>query len=344
MAFLPRIPAFRRWQTLIIALRVLVFVPVVVACIYLLLHPAATIAIVTARTPAVEFVVQSPSIAALRLSGLMIRWEAGSTTKANVPHQACLPGLLEPNIGTRVRYIRFEEEPVRIELLGAKGQPAASFRLVQGNVPLDAEQSGYLVLEPLGTCAGRPESIFPIQGEVDIGQEMAGATASDAGRPTPLIEGSVEIYGRTIDLPGWLSTLLQARHAAGSGDSRRLDGVYIYPAAKLVLPPGSRIQEWAQNGVRRAWWGFAIIENRINALTINVSTEASQFAIFRPGSGTGPELLKIGMFAQLLNDPNLQTLQLLVALFAALMGIGMQLVRWVHGKSQAGAAPQGAVH
>ena len=344
MAFLPRIRAIRRWQTLIIGLRVLVFVPVVVACVYLLLHPAATIAIVTARTPAVEFVVQSPSIAALRLAGLMIRWEAGSATKANVPHQACLPGLLEPNIGTRVRYMRFEEEPVRIELLGAKGQPAASFRLVQGNVPQEAEQSGYLVLEPLATCAGRPENIFPIQGEVDIGQEMAGATASEAGRPTPLIEGSVEIYGRTIDLPGWLSRLLQPSTFAGSSVFRRLEGVYIYPAAKLVLPPGSRIQEWAQNGLRRAWWGFAIIENRVNALTINVSTEASQFAIFRSGAGSGPELLKIGMFAQLLNDPNLQTLQLLVALFAALMGIGLQLVRWVHGKTQARAAPQDMVH
>lgn len=77
------------------------------------------------------------------------------------------------------------------------------------------------------------------------------------------------------------------------------------------------------------WSGFVSFDPDESALQIEVATEAKALALVRPGIGLEPEVLKIGMFAQLTNDPNLLAVQ---ATLAIIIGLIQLLGGWTREK------------
>ncbi len=66
---------------------------------------------------------------------------------------------------------------------------------------------------------------------------------------------------------------------------------------------------------------MALIEPDTTALQVEVTTEANSLAIARPGGGPDPDILRIGMFAQLTNDPNVLSAQLALAVIVGLIQV-----------------------
>ncbi len=74
-------------------------------------------------------------------------------------------------------------------------------------------------------------------------------------------------------------------------------------------------------GGKAPWAGMALIEPDTTAMQVEVTTEANSLAIARPGGGPDPDILRIGMFAQLTNDPNVLSAQLALAVIFGLIQV-----------------------
>lgn len=322
-----------RWRTARIAvfLRFAAFVPIVLGCIYLLVYlPAApAVAVISATIQSVTFEVSVPEMAQIRLTGFALSYEA-TAAGANLGFQnktlasptsrkpLCLTGVLIPEPGTRMTYRRFGTNPVSIIFERSDGKPAASFDLANGAAPPEARQASWIRLDAHGDgdddksskqkgCEGESTTLLPIYGAADLGTEMRPIGRGEESSSGLLIEGTLNIFGKTIE-----------PSAYSEGATR------IYPASttSITLPPGSRIIEYVKDGTsRQAWAGFAQADAD-TALDVKVSTPATRLAIIRPGLGLKPEVLSIGLFTQLGNDPILLSAQLIVAtLFAVLQAL-----------------------
>lgn len=299
------------------------------------LPPAPTVAIVHAKTEQVSYVVGVPEMARFRLAGYGVRGEvvisgpasrgdqraggallaAGARSSGPAP-LLCLGGLIEPTSGTKVTIRRLSQAPVRIILDRSDDKPVAEFRSTSRSPPPAVQSASWLLVEESEGCSGTATKRLPINGAVEIGDELRPQTSLEEPSSAPLIEGRVEIFGKTLDLAallgGWLPGF-------GHLQDRR---PRLYPAMEIGFPPGSRIWEAdtpGQQAARQPWAGMVLIEPDTPALQVEVTTEATSLAIARPGGGTEPEILRIGMFAQLTNDPNVLALQVALAAILALV-------------------------
>jgi hypothetical protein len=275
------------------------------------LPAAPTISVVSAVTEQVSFTVQSPEMARLRLPAFSARTEIsaapvvrraqpGAASAAGVQAQKalCPGGILEPSIGTRIIYRRIGEGPMRIILDRADDKPVGEFKGQAQPVPRELQRASWLVLEADG-CDGTAAERFPIHGVAEVGDELRPETQITEPSSAPLIEGSVQVFGRTIDILSF-----------GRDKRSRL-----YDVAELTIPPGSRVAEAPRPREGSAtparpsapWSGFALLDD--SALQVELTTEAKTLAIYRPGGGIEPEVLSVDLFAQLTNDPNIIWLQ-----------------------------------
>jgi hypothetical protein len=291
------------WRWIILAVFALAY-----AFFVLRLPSAPTISVVSAVTEQVSFTVSLPEMARLRLQGFSARTEV-SAAPARRPQgpgavgvQAskalCPGGILEPAAGTRIIYRRIGEGALRIILDRADDKPVGEFKGQAQAVPRELQKASWLTLEAEG-CEGTAAERFPIHGIAEIGDELRPETQITEPSSAPLIEGSVEVFGRTVDVFSF------------SQDKRSR----LYSVTELTIPPGSRVAEAPSpkgpDGKAKPpaapWSGFALIDD--SALQVELTTEAATLAIYRPGGGIEPEVLGVDVFSQLTNDPNVIWLQ-----------------------------------
>ena len=287
------------------------------------LPAAPAIAVIDATIQSVTFEVSVPEMAQIRLTGFALSYEA-PTAGANLGFQnktiasptsrkpQCLTGVLVPQPGTRITYKRFGTDPVSVILERSDSKPAASFDMANGDAPSEARQASWIRLDAHSDdddnvskkkgCEGESSKLLPIYGVADLGTEMRPVGRGEEPSSGILIEGTRDIFAKTFD-----------PNAMWEGATR------IYPASttSVTLPPGSRITENVpEGGVRQPWAGFAQADAD-TALGVKVSTPATTLAIIRPGLGRKPEVISIGLFTQLANDPIL-----LSALIMAVLKLG----------------------
>jgi hypothetical protein len=319
-------PALRRFIRI---LRIPVFLLIVGGYLVFLFYlpPAPTIVVVHAKTEQISYVVTIPEMARIRMLGLGVRGETAlvqvpasgrSNTRApaqtsvgqNPRRLVCIGGLVQPTAGTRVTVRRTGDEPLRIVLERFDDKPAAEFRGQDAVVNADLMKASWLMVEQSETCGETPLRRLQISGLVEIGDELRPETSASEPASAPILEGRVEVYGKTVDL-GWLW-----------GDRRPR----LYPVTEIAIPPGSRLTEAPGVGEpqdRQPWSGMVYVEADVSALQAEVTTEASALALFRPGSGLEPEILKVGIFAQLFNDPNILSIQIMLAMLVGILQVVM---------------------
>jgi hypothetical protein len=278
------------------------------ALFVLRLPSAPTISIVHAISEQVSFTVSLPEMARLRLQGFSARTEisAGPLRRPQGPavvgvqaaKALCPGGILEPAAGTRITYRRIGEGTMRIILDRADDKPVGEFKGQSQPVPRELQKASWLTFEAEG-CEGAAAERFPIHGIAEIGDELRPETQITEPSSAPLIEGSVEVFGRTVDALSF------------SEDKRSR----LYSVVELTIPPGSRVAEAPSpkgpDGKTKPptapWSGFALIDD--SALQVELTTEAATLALYRPGGGIEPEVISVGLFSQLTNDPNVLWLQ-----------------------------------
>jgi hypothetical protein len=338
----------QRTPPLVFALRLMAFVPIMLGCAYLLLWlpPAPAIAVIAATLEAVSFEAVVPEMAQIRLQGFSVAVEAPvnggnlgfrdtTLTPAASRKPICLAGLLLPEPGSRVTYKRFGTGPVSVTIERNDGRPAARFELAKGDAPPAVRQASWIHLEaqttsddsdddkkkPAGpSCDGDPETRLPIYGIADLGTEIRPSGTGSEQSAGLLIEGTLDIFARTIEL------------SALSESAPRL-----YPAAtgQIALPPGSRITEYVKPGqARQPWVGF-VEADADKALEAKVTTPAMRLAIVRPGLGLAPEVISIGLFTQLTNDPVLMMAQVAAAFLFATFEILGSIVGFFSNRTHA---------
>jgi hypothetical protein len=341
------------WRTIAI-LRIAAFAPIIIGCGYLLLvlPSASAIAVINATVESVTFLAQIPEMAQLRLTGFAISFEAPTAgvnlgfrdaviASPTVKKPLCLDGLLAPEPGSRITYKRFGTNPVSIVIERSDGKPAASFQITgKETAPTNLRQASWIRLDAKSDddddddkkddkkkgCEGSSMQRLPIYGITDVGTEIRPTGAGEEPSSGVMIEGTLDIFAHAIEFGPW-----------------KEEAPRIYPANVLTitLPPGSRITEYApKDGARQPWTGFARA-NADEALEVKLTTPAMKLALIRPGVGMTPEVLSIGLFTQLANDPVLTSAQIFAALlFAAFQSLGAALT-WMSNRKKAHAASQG---
>jgi hypothetical protein len=335
---------------LAIIFRTAAFIPLVIGSIYLLvlLPSAPSFSIVQATVESVSFNVVVPELTQIRLNGYSLASEAAlseanlgfKTTTLNAAaakKTICPTGMLVPEIGTRVTYKRYGTDPVSIVVERSDGKPAATFEQTGTDIPAAARSASWLRLDgqpdsddddskkdkkSAQTCDGKTLTRLPVYGFADIGAEIRPAARGEEPSSGTLIEGTLDIFGRTIELGSWHD-----------------ENPRIYPASTttITLPPGSRITEFVTKGEgRHPWAGFAQTDADA-ALGLKLTTDAPRLAIVRPGLGLKPEVLAIGLFTQLANDPSLISAQLIAAFLFAIFQIFGSGASWYSTRSIAEA-------
>ena len=322
--------------------------PVVAGIFYLLvlMPPVPSIAVLTATVESMTYRVVVPDMARVSLRGYALSYEAtvgdlgfGSdrTVKSQTTTKAlCLEGLITPTEGALVTYERFGGDPLAIEIRRSDGKPVGTMEITKGVLPEAARKASWLRLQakdddddksPLN-CSGNAMTRMPVYGIADIGSEIRPLSAGEKPSFGTLLEGSMDIFARTIDLRAW------------NKEPR------IYPAtsSSITIPPGSKVTVNDPDEREKPWVGFAMPDD-VNGvgLSVRLTTEAKNIAIVRPGAGATPEVLAVGLFTQLSNDPLLIGLQVTIALlFATFEMLGSAVMWFRSGTSKRQAPTNGA--
>lgn len=324
--------------------RFIALLPIVVGCFYVLflLPPVPSIVVLTSTVESMSYRVVIPEMARISMRGYALSFEApvndlgfggDRTVKSQTTTKAlCLEGLVTPALGTQVTYERFADNPIAVEFRRDDGKPAGTFEVTKGALPDAAKKASWLRLvakddddddkSPL-TCTTTPMTRLPVYGIADIGSEIRSLSAGEKASFGTLLDGTIDIFARTIDLRAW------------NKEPR------IYPAtsSSITVPPGSKITVSDPNERQKPWVGFVMpdVTNGVG-LDVRVTTEAKDITLVRPGIGITPEVLSVGLFTQLVNDPTLIAAQVVMALlFAAFEMLG-SAASWFRSVRPADAA------
>lgn len=320
------------------ALQIAAFGPIAAGAIYLLMFlPAApAIAVIQATVESMSFEVAVPEMAQMPLKGFALSYEApaaqsnlGFTSKAAVsPTQRrplCLAGIIAPEPGSRVTYKRFGSGPLSVVIERSDGKPVATFDIVSGTLPASARDASWIRLEgnvdsedeekTKRNCDGETPTRLPVYGVAEIGSEIRPVGKGAEPSAGLLLEGTIDIFARTLEL-----------------SALRDPAPRIYPAGSgsITIPPGARVVEYAPGSVtRQPWVGFVQALEDDTGLKAKVTTPAMRLALIRPGIGLEPEVLSIGLFTQLANDPALISAQIVAAFFFSLFQIMSSVLTWI---------------
>ena len=326
----------------VLLFRIAALVPIVAGSLFLLyfMPSVPSIAVLSATVESMSFKVVVPEMARLSLRGYAISHEAPMTDlgfgtqdrvikSKSASRALCLEGVITPEPGTSVTYERVGSDPVAIELRRDDGKPIGSFDISKGTVPDTLQKATWIrLLAPKDDdddktkkpCPGVASTRLPIHGMADIGSEIRPWSSGEKPSFGTLLEGTIDIFARAIPIPY-------------AGREPR-----IYPAttSSITVPPGSRVTLGGPQEGRAPWVGFAF-PNASNTfgLDVRVTTEAKNIAFIRPGGGLEPEVLSIGLFTQLANDPSLIAGQVVIAVLFSVFQILGSAASWMAGRRSA---------
>lgn len=266
------------------------------------LPPQKLFSVLTADTETVIFAVVNPDQAAFRIAGARLRRIDGAEPR-------CVEGIVTPSQDARVQYRRAEAEGIGIAIDPAPGAlkaPTASLR-ADDSAPDLIE--GPLILFADGTCSGRFPTRLPIWGSAQFGSELRVSAEGEAGRGM-LFKGKLAIYGHAHE------RLLFLRMAPG-----------LYPVSSIDLPAGARVTVLGADEKEAPvpWWGVARVQAEATGFLVEASTEARSIALFMPGPGVTP--VNLGGFAQLIKDPNVIQIQIVIAALIVIVQASGSLIR-----------------
>lgn len=262
-----------------------------------------TFAVINAQSELLTYSVFNPELAVIYGSGLRISsWPDDNGSNRD---DTCANGVIIPGVMSSVTYQRIEKNVLQISVEG-KGEFRSD---TDGVIPFDGE----LLLYKDETCGSPISNRFPIWGPGKIGSAFA--MRSDGPGPI-LLSGSLEVFGRTIEL--------------GS-----LSGGAMYSAAQpLSIPSGGYVESYRPTNDQKtsnvaaeetALFGYVSLSDE-NGLGVHVTTETPQLQVSMPGVKENTNRIEIGLFAQVLNDPNILVLQLGFFLLALIWPISISLV------------------
>ncbi|MHA6687646.1 hypothetical protein [Mesorhizobium sp. A556] len=262
-----------------------------------------TFAIINARSEVLSYNVFNPELAIIYGSGLKISsWPDDRGVSRD---GQCVGGAIIPDVMSTVTYQRIEKSVIQISIDG-KGEHRSDQNSVAGF-------DGELVLYMDAECGDLVSNRFPIWGPGKIGSAFA--MRSDGPGPI-LLSGSLDVFGRTIDL----------------GPFR---GGAMYPATQpLTIPSGGYIESHRPGDGGQssnvaaedtALFGYVSLSDE-DGLGVHVTTETPELQISTPGVKENTNRIEIGLFAQVLNDPNILAIQLTLVLLALLWPISMSVV------------------
>ncbi|WP_395517831.1 hypothetical protein [Pseudorhizobium flavum] len=259
-----------------------------------------TFAVIDARSEYVEFSVFNPELSIIYGSGLRV-----SSWSDDSEDGQCVEGALLPGVMSLVSYQRIAERELVVTISG-KGE-----RLNGGiATPFNGEVVLYTDAEE---CGALTTSRFPIWGPGKIGSSLT--MRSDGPGPI-LLEGTLETFGRTVDL--W---------PFGRGGA-------IYSAGEpLTIPSGGFVESDAENfdslgkipDEQTALFGYVSMSDE-PGLSVQVTTETPRLQVSTPGVREDSSRIEVGLFAQVLNDPTILAGQLTLVLLVLLWPITIDLV------------------
>ncbi|NVN85743.1 MAG: hypothetical protein HXX15_06600 [Rhodopseudomonas sp.] len=321
----------------VLLFRIAAIFPIVAGSMFLLyfMPSVPSIAVLSATVESMSFKVVVPEMARLSLRGYALSFEAPATDlgfgtqdrvlKSKTTSRAlCLEGVITPEPGTNVTYERFGSDPVAIELRRDDGKAIGAFDISKGIVPETLQKATWIRLvapkddddddKSKKACPGKALTRLPVHGLADIGSEIRPWTSGERPSFGTLLEGTIDIFARAIPVPF----------------TRREPRIYPATSSSITVPPGSRVTLGGPQEGRAPWVGFAL-PNASNSfgLDVRVTTEAKSIAFIRPGGGLEPEVLSIGLFTQLANDPTLVTGQVVIAVFFSVFQILGSAASWV---------------
>ena len=298
-----------------LVLHVGAILPILMLGIYLLvfLPRVPAVAVLRATADMMTYRVAIPEMSRLSLRGYALSYEApvsdlgfagdhllsSKTTKRAL----CLEGLFTPDAGTQIIYERFNSDPIAVELRRDDGKPVGAFEITKGTVPEAIRKASWIRLAAKAdddgdkqsalSCPGTPNSRLPVYGLAEIGSEIRPPSFGEKPSYGTLLDGTLDILAHTIDL-----------HALETAPR-------VYPASSVTIPAGSKIFVINPEDRQRPWVGF-VMPDSSSGLDVRLTTESKNIALVRPGAAQ-PEIISIGLFTQLTNDPTLVSAQLTVA-------------------------------
>jgi len=320
------------------ALKWLSIVPILGAGLYaLFLAPSpVSVSIVNATVESFTFEVSSPELTKIPLAGFNIvngdeppppavvapiikgRSKKPTVMAANF---YCYTGILIPAYATRITYTRFGDAPVDITLERSDGLPVGTFEAGTQEASTSLKSASRLKLTAVNKddksskgektsekaaddCDGRPAPRLPVYGFGDLGSETSPTGQSSNKNLGTLIEGTVDVLAHAVQFRS---------NANGSSNVYSTNN-------QTILPPGSRLVQFKpEEGQKQPWIGFAVIGD--SSIELHVTSDAKRLAIIRPGQEARPEILSVGLLAQVANDPIFAAVQIFGALMFSVFQI-----------------------
>ncbi len=263
-----------------------------------------TLTVVQAHSEYVRYRVFNANLASFLTDGMRI----GLADDASL-EGLCASGTLTPQVDSVVEYIRQARSALIVTISAG------------GTLGTGATFAGMISLVADTTCPGKPPATLPVWGPGQVGDTF---TVRSEGIGPMLLSGTLEVFGRTIDL-GWL----------GSGGA-----LYAASSQPMTIPPGGWI--WS-NGAERgdaqvppeesAFFGY-VNSAADTGLDVRLTTETPLLQIIAPGGRLEPSRVEIGLFAQALSDPNILRAQLSLLIFFLLFPIMIDLVGLATSRSK----------
>lgn len=285
------------WQRVVAAFAISVVLTVLSLWVFGSLGGPRTFAVIQANSEYLKYRVFNTQLASFPADGFRVGLADDTALEGQ-----CLTGMVEPRLDGTVEYIRRTGSELIISL--SAGGITSSGVSMDGPTSLVADE----------TCSEATPVLLPVWGPGQVGDTFT--VRSDGFGPI-LLSGSLEVFGRTIDL-GWF----------GQGGA-----VYSASSDPMTIPPGGWL--WTDGGdaakgsdlppEEAALFGY-VDRQAEHGLNVRVTTESPLLQIIAPGGRLDPGRIEIGLFAQALNDPNILRAQFALLIFLLLFPIMIDLV------------------
>jgi hypothetical protein len=252
----------------------------------------------TATSESVKFRVVNPDFAVIHISGMEAH---SSDPKAKLT--GCVAGVVTPANGSSIEYRRGSDDFFKITIDSRFGSPNGTvFRFrpaAQNSMPF--EVTAATEFRAKKDC-GTPPARLPIWGPAKFGDRLSAPGESGDVTPGLLSEGTIEVYAHAHD---WL---LGIKFPSS-----------VYSVQTFDLPPGSVLT--AVDDAAENWIGTASVPSDGNGFEIRASTMSPNIALQLPHAPTGtkPQRIDLGQYAQYLNDPNVIQIQFFFGVFLFLL-------------------------
>jgi len=255
----------------------------------------STVMSVSSNTEALTYRATNPTQSSISLgSSLLV---PGNLFDEN--ESQCVSGIFTPNTGVIITYRKYIDG-FTIEFIETNkiATTIGSLKLPSGEQKNIKSDDLFIVSTKEEECASDSSHVrLPIWGPAELGEEFR-ALGSDKSEPGLLLEGIIDIYGRSSE------TLGPFDNTAG-----------LYSSGSIKLPTGSRVVEVKDKWLTgKPWWGIVHASMNETYFTVNATTEAYELALFTPGIQNEPETIQVGTFKRLYKDPGILKAQVLVGI------------------------------